>query len=733
MVKFYLVKPQTKRVLIAVIGFSIFLSATVNAENIGVCTHMAHVHNGNVISRVLDKAEELNCEYIRDELRWGWGMQASKTTELQMPTTGGWVDEAKNRDVDSLVILGLGNSVFADDEGEVPTVENENYLNKYLDYVRFVVKNCKGKVSAYEIWNEPNHGPFNYQIANGIDYNPSDYVKLVAAVSNVIKSEYSDDEERPKIVGGAHLFGGTKDKDWIEGLFESGIGNYIDAFSIHVYTHKLYPEKKMETYAYNRTEKVMEDNGFAGELWVTETGYSTADNYSTQKEQAAWSIRTKILWDNFLNKNNREGKFFWYDLRNDGTDASNREKNFGLIDYAYNPKLSFNSVKLYNTLLKDRKFYELISNGSYSTDTFKNEAKYIDEKTGDYTYILYKGKSCTDAQANVKLSGNIAYLYDYQGNVLKTYNNTNQTVTVELGEEPKFIHCMTYKTSIDKLNYDAGKNVCTISGKTNLADGELTVSLFENERAVQSEKAKIENGEYKIKFSVIKDGVYKIRAGKAELDNLNSTFVGERNFAPKRRVDNKPENIEYGISAAYDNGTSEVSLCGKLVNSSGESANGILNVLVLNDEDNIQSINAEDIVYMDDVTVNNGNFEAKFKVKNSNSKKYKLYLRTEYSEKESYFFGNSENGKYVYVLDFSESSDEIRFELSLNPSESSVMIIGQFDNDGRLVKISAKEVKMNDVKVAFSEKKHPNAVSYIAYLWDNMASMKPIIPMNKLN
>lgn len=728
--KFHSIKIYIKRVLSSSIGVLIFLSAPVSAENIGVCTHMAHAHTGNAISRVLDKVEELNCEYIRDELRWGWGMQASETAELQMPATGGWVDEAKNRDVDSLVILGLGNSVFADDEGELPTVENENYLNKYLEYVRFVVKNCKGKASAYEIWNEPNHGPFNYQIANGIEYNPSDYVKLVAAVSDVIKSEYSGDEKQPKIVGGAHLFGGTKDKGWIEGLFESGIGNYIDAFSIHVYTHKYYPEKKMETDAYNRAEKVMKDNGFDGELWVTETGYSTAD--TTQEEQAAWSIRTKVLWDNFLNKNNRAGKFFWYDLRNDGTDASARENNYGLIDYAYSPKLSFNSVKLYNTLLKDRKFYELISAGSYSADTFKNEAKYIDETTGDYTYILYKGKSCIDTQTSVKLSGNIAYLYDYQGNILKTYNDTNQTVTVDLSENPKFIHCVTYKTSIDELNYDADKNVCTISGQTNLADGELTVSLFENERAVQSEKAKIENGEYKIKFSVNKDGVYKIRAGKEELDNLNSTFVGERDFAPKRKVDNKPENIEYGISAAYDSGTSEVSLCGRLVNSSGEAADGILNILVLNDGDDIQSLKAEDIVYMDDVAVSGGEFTTRFKVKDSTSKKYRLYLRTECSEKEFYSFGNSANGRYVYALDFSESPDEIRFELSLHPTESSVMLIGQFDKYGRLVKISTKEVKANEGKVALNEKKHPDAVSYIAYLWDNMTSMKPIIPMNKL-
>ena len=101
----------------------------------------------------------------------------------------------------------------------------------------------------------------------------------------------------------------------MEGLFEAGIGNYIDAFSIHVYTHGKKPEDEM-TENYNRIEKVMDDYGFDGEIWLTETGYSTAaSSYnSTETEQASWAIRTKILWDNYLKTNGRKGEFFWYDL-----------------------------------------------------------------------------------------------------------------------------------------------------------------------------------------------------------------------------------------------------------------------------------------------------------------------------------------------------------------------------------------------------------------------------------
>ena len=144
-------------------------------------------------------------------------------------------------------------------------------------------------------------------------------------------------------------------------------------------------------------------------------------------------------------------------IKNDGTDLTNREHNFGITAYNYQVKPAFNSIKIYNELLKDRNFEEHSTSGSVFLSTFENQAKYKDDITGDYTYRLYNGKNKSGSKI-IPLSGNIAYLYDYQGNIVNTYTNTNQSITVKLNENPQFVHCVSYKTSIEDLEYDANKN-----------------------------------------------------------------------------------------------------------------------------------------------------------------------------------------------------------------------------------------------------------------------------------
>ncbi len=717
-----------KKVISAVAALTtMFLSTSVFAENIGVCTHMAHSHRGNTIPGVLDKVSELETDYIRDEIRWGWGMQPSATAPLQMPTAY-WVDDAEAAEVDSLVILGLGNSAFDVNEA-IPKVDDAEYFNAFLDYVRFVVKTCKGKVEAYEIWNEPNHGPFNYYIANGLSYEPSDYVELVKAVSEVIE----DEDEDAKIVGGAHLLGGTQDSGWMEGLFEAGIGNYIDAFSIHIYTHGKCPEREMAD-CYDRVEKIMDNYGFNGEVWLTETGYSTASssNNSTEEEQAAYAIRTKILWDNYLKTNGRNGEFFWYELRNSGTDAAEREGNFGIIDYKYNKKPSFNSIKLYNELLDDRDFDSLTSSGSYLT--FKNEAKYKDGITGDFTHILYRGKY-TSGSKIVPLSGNVAYLYDYQGNIVRTYTNTNQSITVTLAENPQIVHCVSYKSSIESLEYDADKNVCTIFGKTNIPNEELTITLFENGEEVQKETAKVKDGEFKIQFSPAKDGEYVLSAGKEEIEALDSEFYAEKELSVKRNAIVKEAEIECGISVEYNEKTMTVTVSGKLMDlKTNENTDGVINALVLKEETDINTAGVSDVIFMDDVKTENGEFSLSFKINDADSSKYRLYLKNAASQREDSGFGNAESGKFIYTFDFSKDEENLLVEASLVSSDAqkAVMIISQYDASGRLLEVKTQDITANSGEASMKASKNASAVSYRAYMWDSLTGMKPIVPMTEI-
>jgi hypothetical protein len=67
-----------------------------------------------------------------------------------------------------------------------PRFKTEEEIQRYLDYVRFIISNVKGHVTYYEIWNEPN-------ISESVQWiEVEDYINLVRRVAPVIRQEDPD-------------------------------------------------------------------------------------------------------------------------------------------------------------------------------------------------------------------------------------------------------------------------------------------------------------------------------------------------------------------------------------------------------------------------------------------------------------------------------------------------------------------------------------------------------------
>ena len=67
---------------------ALMICQSVNAANIGVCTHMTAKHTGETPERITELVKEVGAEWVRDELRWGWGMQTEPNGEMKMPSKG---------------------------------------------------------------------------------------------------------------------------------------------------------------------------------------------------------------------------------------------------------------------------------------------------------------------------------------------------------------------------------------------------------------------------------------------------------------------------------------------------------------------------------------------------------------------------------------------------------------------------------------------------------------------
>ena len=154
-------------------------------------------------------------------------------------------------------------------------------INRYADYVRFMVRHFKSFIRYYEIWNEPGtNTPWG-----GIAVE--DFARLVKRVIPVIREEYSE----AKIVVGAtggHWVSGfpgygdfsryTFDLDYLKTLLTSGIAPLIDVVSWHPF----YGHSPDDPYYQNYPQMVGElkalaaAEGFNGEylaeemLWRTE-------------------------------------------------------------------------------------------------------------------------------------------------------------------------------------------------------------------------------------------------------------------------------------------------------------------------------------------------------------------------------------------------------------------------------------------------------------------------------
>ena len=730
-------KSCRNRILKSILALQLSLTMPLGAyaANIGVCTHMAAPHNGNSINGILKLVSDVGSDWVRDELRWGWGMETVKGT-LNMPKAD-WTNDAAAAGVNGLVILGYGNTIYNpgnvnDTDGiYVPTTSYKEYFDAFIEYVRFVASECKGRVKAYEIWNEPNHANFNYQIKQSrYSYTANDYFELLKAAYGAIKEIDPD----AKVVGGSFLIGGTVTSGWMESLFRAGAGDYMDAFSFHVYTYDdSNPETAMRSEC-DGVERVLRNYNFGGEVWLTETGYysgSAADSVSEQ-EQASLIIRSKIAWDNYLKDNGRKGEFFWYDLRNDGTNASSAGHNFGLATYGYAPKDGFYSTKTYNSLLEGKEFVSLTvsPDGNDYLALYEGEAE---DKT-DKVYIAYKKGNYSSA-IDVSVSGDAAYVYDYKGNKISSDNRASEKLSLKFTDtSPVFVHCKDYETKIKDINYDSEKNICTVSGRAEDFET-VTIELIRDSELVQSETAIVDDeGNFSKFFSVDSDGEYVVRVGKPEIEAKGGTRYAQQIMSMKRNG-----SVEAAIGITYTAEKQadglEVSLTGSVSDGAG---NQVLNLLVVPKNSEAGISNA---VYIGDVrTGEGGAFETRFKIPKStpHTYHYTLYVRGRNTALKTddvdYTTGNGKTLVYDFTLNLDETNvfASVYAENITAETNVPVVFVAQYDENGVLVDVTAQNITLNPIdgkkQFVVSVKKDDKANIARAYIWDGVSSIVPIAP-----
>jgi hypothetical protein len=156
-------------------------------------------------------------------------------------------------------------------EEDYARFKKEDEIQRYLDYIQFIVHNFKDRIQYYEMINEPrfNEGaPFNQQNIELVDY-----IELVRRTIQVIHQEYP---EAKIVVGATVLF---HEGYYLFGILESDIMPLVDAISWHP-MYGTSPEYQREYY-YNYSSIVQEikdvasAHGFKGEYIAEDLVWDT--------------------------------------------------------------------------------------------------------------------------------------------------------------------------------------------------------------------------------------------------------------------------------------------------------------------------------------------------------------------------------------------------------------------------------------------------------------------------
>ena len=221
-------------------------------------------------------------------------------------------------------------------------------LENYRDIAEWTAEHWAGRVSGWEIWNEPDLPAFFGGNARG-------YVELLKAGYAGIRA---GDPSADVVLGGPV----PNDVNWLRTLYKNGAAPFFDVLATHPYSVPLNEPPEMDdgTMAglpsVDAVKRLMEKYGDGGKpIWFTEFGWSTHDNDGdeskwqlgvTPEQQADYIVRALRY---IACERPYVEKAFIYVERDRPLPAkpdphSEHVSNFGLLDTELNPKPSYTAL-----------------------------------------------------------------------------------------------------------------------------------------------------------------------------------------------------------------------------------------------------------------------------------------------------------------------------------------------------------------------------------------------------
>ena len=229
-------------------------SAAMGAGDLPLLGATAHVGTADFNERAIAFARMREAGLLCVRFDLGWRLcQPTPDSPLDFSRYDRVFESAEAEGIEPLPILNWAP------RWAVPVTE---HIEEWRAYVRAAAERYRGRVAAWEVWNEPNHR------AHYPHGDAKAYLEMLRAAREEIKAA---DPEAIVCCGG--LAGA--DSAFLEALYEAGAKGLFDVFAVHPYCAPQPPEYFLDE-ALGRMRGIMARHGDAATpIWITEMGWST--------------------------------------------------------------------------------------------------------------------------------------------------------------------------------------------------------------------------------------------------------------------------------------------------------------------------------------------------------------------------------------------------------------------------------------------------------------------------
>ena len=291
----------------------------------------------------------------------GWARCEKKKGVYNFDWLDSIVDNLIARGIIPWFNVGFGNPLYMKNiknstaVGCVPLLYGNETLNRWRNYIKALAEHFKGRVTHFEIWNEPDLIHFWYPS----EPNPAQYAELIKITGGEIRSVI----ENAKIGGSISNFN-TK---YFSAVLECLSPNDIDFYAYHRYTKHLesdYAEligdfrEILENHNMSHIELWQGEGGFPS--WAPEGHWLNFKNPTrSERQQAVWQLRL-YFWDSHLGI--VKSSFFqmvdmWEKAYEKARDVIDKPAAHGILNgITYTPKKSYETISRLATIFNGEVF-----------------------------------------------------------------------------------------------------------------------------------------------------------------------------------------------------------------------------------------------------------------------------------------------------------------------------------------------------------------------------------------